>query len=367
MNRSSNRARSCRQRVLPAKVSCRLATAAGKLVLVAMLGACSDNTTTELGQESVQPGELEIAREMAELIKEVSLKRSPDGSPVRRFNQAKSLGCFDATFTVSDNLPAKLGRGLFARPATYPAVVRFASASTDDDREKDLRGASVKIPRFADADLTDGETVTLDFLFNSYPALFVANPQDFLSFIKATASDRRWTFLLTHPASVLLLLKARDIPASPFDISYWSTTPYRYGADTNSAVKYSLKSCSTITTTAADNPGANHLSQAMQDHLRRAPACFDFMVQFQSHAELMPIEDASVIWDEDISPFTTVARITIEDQPFRDTSSMAECEAMSFNPWDTLSDHQPLGGINRVRKSVYDDLAEFRATQNARD
>jgi hypothetical protein len=105
----------------------------------------------------------------------------------------------------------------------------------------------------------------------------------------------------------------------------------------------------------------------MEEHLQRAPACFDFMVQFQSHAEVMPIEDASVIWDEDISPFRTVARITINNQTFRDASSMAECEAMRFNPWNTLSAHRPVGGINRVRKAVYEDLAEFRATQNARD
>jgi hypothetical protein len=195
MNRLNYGVAGSRCLVSPAKVFCGRAATACTLALIAMLFACSDDTTAELGQESVQPDEAEIAREMAALIKDVSLKRSHDGSTVRRFNQAKSLGCFDATFRVTDNLPPKLARGLFAKAASYPAIVRFASASTDDDREKDLRGVSVKIPRFADMDLTGGETVPLDFLFNSYPALFVGNPHDFLGFIKATAKDRRWAFI----------------------------------------------------------------------------------------------------------------------------------------------------------------------------
>lgn len=337
------------------------------MALFAMLVACSVSPTVELGHESVTPGESEIAREMSELIRKVSLKRSRDGSPVRRFNQAKSLGCFNAEFRVSDNLTPTLRRGLFSKAASYPAIVRFANATTDDDREKDLRGVSVKIPRFVDADLTGGDTVELDFLFNSYPALFVANPREFLSFIKALAQNRRWTFFVTHPASAWILLKSRDTPASPFDIRYWSTTPYRYGVDNSAAVKYSLKPCSTTSTTSPASPGANHLTKAMEEHLQKAPACFDFMVQFQSHAAAMPIENASVIWDEEVSPFRPVARITIEDQTFRDRSSMAECDAMSFNPWNTLSAHRPVGGINRVRKTIYENLAEFRATQNARN
>jgi catalase len=335
------------------------------LALSILVAGCSDDGEMSLGAETVQPDESEIAREMTRLIKEISLERAADGGVVKRFNQVKSLGCFDATFTISDNLSPKLARGLFAKPASYPARLRFANASSDDDSEKDLRGVSVKIPRIDDADLTGGKTMVLDFLFNSYPALFVATPQDFLSFIEATAKGRRWAFFITHPGTLWMLLKARDIPASPFDIRYWSTTPYRYGADSASAVKYSLAPCSTVTTDFPDDPDADHLTRAMAGHLQQAPACFEFMVQFQSHAELMPIEDASVIWNEDISPFETVARILIDDQEFQDADAMDDCEALSFNPWNALSDHVPIGGINRVRKKMYNDVAKFRAKQNS--
>ena len=350
----------------PATLLHRLQRSTFALALTLFVASCGDSPDLGLGEKYVQPDEAEVTREMIRLIKEVSLERLKNDGLVKRFNQAKSLGCFDAAFTVADALPEKLARGLFSKPATYyPAILRIANASTEDDREKDLRGLSVKIPEITDADLTGGETLAQDFLFNSYPALFAATPEDFLSFIEATADDRRWPYFLSHPKSLWILFKARDTPASPFDIRYWSTTPYRYGDDSTSAVKYSLRSCSTVTTDQPDEPDAGHLSSAMANHLQRAPACFAFMVQFQSDAEVMPIEDASVIWDEDISPFTTVATIVVEDQEFQGANSMAECEAMSFNPWNALSAHKPLGGMNRVRKELYDEIAEFRAQQNS--
>jgi hypothetical protein len=37
------------------------------------------------------------------------------------------------------------------------------------------------------------------------------------------------------------------------------------------------------------------------------------------------------------------------------------CEDASFNPWHSLPDHQPLGGINRARRGAYEtSVAERR-------
>ena len=88
------------------------------------------------------------------------------------------------------------------------------------------------------------------------------------------------------------------------------------------------------------------------------------MVQFQQDPNTMPIENASVIWDEAQSPFITLATITIKDQNFTSPTAMQTCEAMSFNPWQSLKAHQPLGGINRVRKPVYSEIANFRQSEN---
>jgi hypothetical protein len=74
----------------------------------------------------------------------------------------------------------------------------------------------------------------------------------------------------------------------------------------------------------------------------------------------MPIEDASVIWDEKLSPFQTVATITIENQDFDNPHALATCERTSFNPWQSLAAHKPLGRMNEVRKQVYAHAVKLR-------
>ncbi len=82
----------------------------------------------------------------------------------------------------------------------------------------------------------------------------------------------------------------------------------------------------------------------------------------------MPIEDASVQWPEDQSPYVSVARILIpaQDAWSADRVSLVE-ERMSFNPWHALAAHRPLGAMNRVRRTVYEHAAQFRAQHNRKE
>ena len=43
---------------------------------------------------------------------------------------------------------------------------------------------------------------------------------------------------------------------------------------------------------------------------------------------------------------------------------MAYCEALSFTPWHSLPEHQPIGGVNRIRKAVYERASTLRHTEN---
>ncbi|MEK1942330.1 MAG: hypothetical protein AAAB16_18325, partial [Pseudomonas sp.] len=36
----------------------------------------------------------------------------------------------------------------------------------------------------------------------------------------------------------------------------------------------------------------------------------------------------------------------------------------SFNPWHALPEHRPLGGINRLRKAVYEAVSAYRHERN---
>jgi hypothetical protein len=311
----------------------------------------------------------EIAAKMIELIKNISAQRqrkaqdSPGYAPSHyhyRFNQVETLGCFEADFRVLADLPAHLKQGLFAHAETFPAVLRFANASTFNDAKKDLRGLSIRV---AVPNVAEGAR-TQTFLMNSHPVLFADTPETFLKFIQATAQGRRWWFFLNpmdpHLKALWILFRARDNHASPFDVQYWTTTAAQFGPP-GSAAKFSAKPCSTHASQLPEVMSDDYLQENMRNHLARESVCFQLMVQRQLNPERQPIEDPSVLWDPTESPFEPVAEINIRaQQDFLAEEALNSCEQEVFDPWETLQAHKPLGRMNQVRRDVYRATARFR-------
>jgi catalase len=304
----------------------------------------------------------QLVAEMSRRIEAITLAEK-ENNIVPRFNQPKSVACVSAQFRVHEDIPGQLKQGIFAQPASYPAMLRFANATNRDDSKKDIRGLSIKVSN-VEGPVLWGEPGTQDFVFNSYPALFVATPEEFLSFIRARQEDKKLGFFLnpfdSHLKSLWIGFKAQEKHLSPLDIRYWSTVPFRLGEIGDQVVKYSLTPCSDYKTTKAVNAGENQLRSAIKAHLQQGAACFHFGVQQQTDPKTMPIEDASIIWDEKESPFQTVATITIENQDFDNSQALATCERSSFNPWQSLAAHKPLGRMNEVRRLVYAHAAKLR-------
>ena len=302
---------------------------------------------------------------VAEMNRRVAaiMRAEAEGNMIPRFNQPKTIACVLGEFRVHEDIPGELKQGIFSAPASYPAMLRFANATNRDDSKKDIRGLSIKVSSVKGPVLWGAPGVQ-DFLLNSYPALFVATPEDFLSFIRARQENKKLRFFLNpadpHLKSLWIVMKARRKHLSPLDIRYWSTVPSRLGETGSQVVKYSVSPCSDYKTVQAVNPGENQLRAAIKAHLKQGPARFHFGVQRQTDPEAMPIEDASVIWDEKDSPFQTVATITIEDQDFDNPESLAACERSSFNPWQSLAAHEPMGRMNAVRRQVYEHAAGLR-------
>ncbi|MCH9699148.1 MAG: catalase [Gammaproteobacteria bacterium] len=309
----------------------------------------------------------ETDRLASELSQSVAAVMRAEARPdfIPRFNQPKTIACVNAEFRVHDDIPEQLRHGLFSQPATYPARLRFANATQWDDSKKDIRGFSIRVSNVQGPVLL-GDPGYQDFILNSYPALFVATPEDFLAFSKARQNNQKLWFFLnpfdSHLKSLWTGLKARKKHFSPLDIRYWSTVPFCLGESSELVVKYSVIPCSDYTTNAPVNPGENQLRAALKSHLEKQRACFHFAVQIQTDPYSMPIEDASVIWDEVLSPFQTVATITIENQDFDTPHALQQCEQSHFNPWQCLAAHRPLGRMNEVRRQVYADAAEMRKT-----
>ena len=333
------------------------------LLLGFCMAACDGSPKPGIGEESAAADEIAITREMVALIKQITLERraqDPEGL-MRRFNQVKTIGC--ATGEMKVDAPASHAAGLFATESTYPVTLRFANATKFDDQEADFRGLSLRVHGVDRATGAGGIMGVQDFIMNNHPALIAGTPETFLEFIRASNKGiiGMLGFLATHPGSIPIVYFGSANHTSPLAVNYYSTTPFRHGE--GAAMKYAVLSCDPPgTRVAADHE--NYLRNALQHDLSATPHCLSFQVQLQTDPDSMPIEDASVEWPEDVSPYVTVARITLPVQQVTNDQALSNCEQMLFNPWNALPEHQPLGGINRVRKSVYSEIGKFRTQQN---
>jgi hypothetical protein len=308
-----------------------------------------------LAEEVIAPDEGAVTADFIAFLEAASRRRHPSG-PIRRFNQGRAAGCVEAEFIVTAGLPAALRVGLFAAPGTYRAFIRFANASSATDRDKDVRGMSISIADVPGENLTPGAR-TQDFVLNSHPVMVAPDTKEFMAFLEANEAGglRRILYFAAHPALARIGLAAQQHHSCHLDIPYWSATPYLFG--TGRAVKYVVRPRSNRTSLLPSPLTDNYLSEALRQHLDAGDAAFDFLVQFQLDAERMPIEDATVEWQEEESPYVAVASIRIPRQQLAEPGA---CEDSAFNPWHSLVEHRPLGGLNRARRAIYPALTAFR-------
>jgi hypothetical protein len=337
-----------------------------------------------LGEERIPPGESDAIATIANVSREL-LDRSV--RPVRRDQHPKHHGCVQARFQVDDDLPETLRHGLFQPGASYHALIRFSNGKNDDDREGDAHGMAVKLLNVAPATGSDGSGSTQDFILVDHPVFFIRNAADYVPFSRAFLAAkqsklRKWLSFLPDKITGLItigilyfrffkdhkhefdILKqfSSKIPSNPLRIQYWSNTPFRLGPHAIRFTARPILDGAMPPTTASDSP--DRLRLAMTAQLEEREASFEFLVQVQTDPGTMPVEDPTIPWDEEVSPYRRIATIRIAPQTFDTPKQMSDCENLSFSPWHTLDEHRPLGGINRVRKLVYDRLSQDRHELN---
>ena len=323
-------------------------------------------SSNPLGQEQIAAGEQQYIEDLAQRLKAKIVADYPTGT-MRRDAHPKMHGLVKAQFEVEANLPAELQVGIFKKAGSWPAWIRFSNqnATMQDDIKGDIRGMAIKLMGVPGTKLLENEldAPTQDFIVISTKVFITRTPQEFDELVKALMGSwlaQIW-FFLSHFHATLNLLRSNKKFANPLQIEYFSTTPYLFG---NTAAKY----CARPQIKQADQiplrPSPDYLRDAMRAQLSKQEAVFDFMVQLQTDAHSMPIEDPSVEWDEDQSPFRKVATIRISKQEFDTEVRRSYGENLSFSPWHSLPEHRPLGGINRARKVVYDFISRFRHEKN---
>jgi hypothetical protein len=106
----------------------------------------------------------------------------------------------------------------------------------------------------------------------------------------------------------------------------------------------------------------NGIREEAVNFFYRNGAEWKLRVQLCTDLEAMPIEDASVPWPEERSPYLPVARISVPPQvAWSEAKSATIDDRLAFNPWHGLSAHRPIGSIMRARKMAYRQSAQARA------
>src|SRR5438046_988032 len=100
-------------------------------------------------QETIAAGEAERFEGYAEQLRELQrarARRRPD-RPVDRGLHAKANAGLEAEFRVLADLPEAARAGVFARPQSYRAYVRFSNGigARQSDAKPDVRGIAVKV------------------------------------------------------------------------------------------------------------------------------------------------------------------------------------------------------------------------------
>ncbi len=290
----------------------------------------------------------------------------------RRDVHVKAHGCIRAWFKVLPNLDAKYRFGVFKERKDYRAWVRFSSGNPtiQKDSEDDARGMAVKLTGVAGRKLLEGEedADTQDFVMMNNPVYFFRNVPSYSAFAAALAEDKALSYFFNnwglnpfrwHLREMVLAKKTlKPPPSSLLNTQFYSASAYKLGP--NQFVKFSARPCRSLPVPGVKKSDPNYLREVMKQQLAAGGACFDFMIQLQVPGKNMPVEDPTVEWSGKDSPFVRVATVEIPKQEFDKADVNTFCENLSFNPWHSLPDHRPAGGLNRVRKALYQEVARYR-------
>jgi len=293
--------------------------------------------------------------------------------PAMRDAHAKAHGCVRAELTVLPDLPAELREGVFAASRTYPAWIRFSNGNgaPHPDATGDGRGMAIKLMDVPGRKLLPAETTaqTQDFVMINHPVFFVRNVADYRSFTALSTQKRSAEFFANraHEKAIVAAITSKTI-GEVFELRYYSMTPYLLGSRPSkfSARPVDCASGKGLTASATVPPSndPDYLRTRMQQWLDERDACFHFAVQLQTDPTTQPVEDPTVVWDDARAPFTDVAKLRIPRQTFTSDAQRAFCENLSFTPWHALPEHRPIGGINRVRRPVYEAISKLRHELN---
>ncbi|MDR6913849.1 catalase [Pseudomonas sp. 3296] len=331
-------------------------------------------------QEVIPDGEAAMTQDVIQTAVRI-VDQHRESTRYLRDAHAKAHGCVKAEVQVLPDLTSELRQGVFSEPGkTWQATMRLSNGNAypQFDSIRDARGMAIKLLDVPGKQLLADQQPRgeQDFVMFSHPNFFVSDVAEYRQNVAAQADGKKlmaffpaWdprTWQIRHLFIALATLS--PAPESPTQTTYFSVSPYKFGeANAKFRVIPDPDSCPTYALPSQNQKLPNFLRHALNQQLStdRVPACFVLQIQRQDPAKYMPIEDTSIEWSESDAPFETVARIKLPAQDFDTPALNLKCDNQSFNPWFGLETHRPIGGINRLRKAVYEAVSDYRHSRNA--
>ncbi len=336
----------------------------------------------------------ELSRTMQHITRHMAARYRHAYRPVH----AKSHGVLVGTLEVLPNLPEPLAQGLFAKPKTYPVVMRFSTNPGDmlADSVSSPRGLAMKILQVDGAKVNSHEgQSTQDFVCINADAFTAPGPKGFLEQIKTFDKNLDTPEGVKHAVSVAAratnaVLKTVHLPSATLEgigaaathilgESFSTVAPLRYGAYVAKiGFAPGSENLKRLTGQAVDlSADYNALEELIKQFFRHETGVWDVKVQLalapedataEEKDKDFPIEIADKPWPENKSPWQTVARLTVLPQDtYSDARQLYVDERLSFSPWHALETHRPLGGIMRSRLKAYEEAIKYRVQRNERE
>jgi hypothetical protein len=182
-----------------------------------------------------------------------------------------------------------------------------------------------------------------------------------VEFTAASLGGRAKEYLERHPTAARILREMSQPEDSVLLARYSSMVPCAFGTR---YVKYTVRptrGSTRLTVLPFDRSGADDAWKELRWRLKEEGARLDFFVQFQLDAERMPLERATVRWEERLSPLVHVARLEL---PARQELIMSGPPSPLWGEplglGQTLAEHRQVGSISRARQVVEEALAAWR-------
>lgn len=281
--------------------------------------------------------------------------------PVLRPVFQKLHGVAICRLEMRSGVDPALRAGLFAAEA-YSGWIRFSSDTAETASGfRSTVGVGLKLWDIQGGTVLDGpDGRTADFIFQNHPVFFVDNAREMCRFIRAGVVDGDYNlYLKDHPQTAEILRDMAKPLSSVLASAYWTILPAAHG---DRFAKLRLSPALDLPSPDQPPADSDYLARELAARLGNGPARFVLSVQLQTDPETMPLDEATVRWDEAASSFVPIADLTIGQQGLAPES---ESDRLAFNIFRVPQDHAPQGSLAKVRRRVYRHSAQVRREANA--